>query len=329
MNSKFRRILTISIISILVLPSCFAGQAQYERFDKWLRDFDQALGPKQESSKQAAKSLLTGNLRVSAFNLQALGKIYESQDEEFQNIRKNFKQLEDGIGEAKKWSDLLAEGKVREVSKERLQKLESNYKKAVKELEEMLEDSGWIGSSKLSEMKSFLAAFDFGSYKQDKQFVVGQLIEDLDKLQETEFSMKVLEEGDGVHELRRELRWISIKKQVVNGLIAFKKDTQQCPISEYQSLVDSPLASSKYAILSSSAGERYPCRISQCLYLALVEKINQFGDMKDKIEADLNLVGENDDKTPKKFLPELNRLYRELKSSEVLPSLSSELSQCL
>ena len=51
----------------------------------------------------------------------------------------------------------------------------------------------------------------------------------LSRIARTEFDLSKLEEGNGLHELRRELRWFLIEVQVLNGLVQFKPG-RRCPI---------------------------------------------------------------------------------------------------
>jgi hypothetical protein len=203
-------------------------------------------------------------------------------------------------------------------------KLGSNsFKKIYK-----LEERKWVKGQRLAKYRKFLKEYDFRSSKSDQKYILKFLEKALRKISNTDFDMHVLEEGNGVHELRREMRWFLIETKVLNGAIHFKKDSSICPINEYQNLPMQPIANSKYATINKSPLEKRSCLISQCLFLALVEKVGQYGDLKDEIESDLHLQDVLTDETPSQYIDELESLYDELKSSQVLDVLADQLQSC-
>jgi hypothetical protein len=317
----------IILILLTLSTQIFAGKIQFNRFSPWFSIIEKDLG-KTESASRAAGYLLRGSSRIAAFNLQALGKIYNDNDGKFKDLRKDFKNLEDAIGEYNKWANILLEAEKRQKNKSTIKALKKKTAKAKKELQNLLLEDGWLKGNKLKFYSDFVEDFDFGSYEEDKNFVINHFDDSLTKLSQTEFEMTVLEEGNGVHELRRELRWIAIKARVLGGLFQFKDDANSCPIQDFKNLVNKPVAVSKYAKLPTSELEINPCKISQCLFLGLVEKVNQIGDLKDQIEADLNLSKDHSDKTPAKYLSELNRYYAEIHRTGLLDQLRSELISC-
>lgn len=283
---------------------------------------------KYSTGAEVADALLVGKSRVTAFNIQALGKIYANRHKNFKKLKEDFKSLEDGIGEYKKWRDLLAEAEARNASVSKIKKFRKKKEEAKVALSNMLEDKNWIKGKRIKRYQKFISKFDFGGHKKDRDFVLKTLEKYLEKISKTEFDMHVLEEGNGVHELRREIRWFLMEAKVLNGTLYFRKNTQACPIEQYQNLPQRPIASSKYATINLSPLEKNPCLISQCLFLALVKKVGEYGDLKDQIEADLNLQDVLTDETPEKYKPTLEKLYHELKNSQVLDVLADEIYSC-
>ena len=306
--------------------SAFSNEAPLARFESSLKPLEKFLLT--TLPQEAADNLIDGKSRIYTFDLQSLGKIYSNEHKTFRKLRFDFKRLEDGIGEYKKWRDILTEAQNRGVSASKLKKLEIKMLAGKEKLIELLQKDEWIEAEKIQRYRKFLSKFDFGSYKEDKENVLKFLIKALKRISQTEFDMGILEHGNGLHELRRELRWFLIETKVLNGLVAYKTPNQ-CSIDMYSSLPNQPIARSKYAILFSSPLEIKPCFISKCLFLALVQKVDQFGDYKDQIESDLNLQDVLTDETPEEYIDDLNKLYKELKSSKVLKELSTELQSCL
>lgn len=317
------------LISVLLLSSftLFAGEAQIARFEKWLTPLEKSLLT--ESAEEAADNLIVGKARVLTFNLQALGKLYGGEDKKFSKFKKDFKELEDGIGEYKKWRDILEEAQDRGASSSKIQKLKKKMEAGKGTLVKLLDKEDWVEAKKIKKYRKFLKKYEFGSYKKDKKIVLNLLIDDLEKIAGTEFDMTILEHGNGLHELRREIRWYLIKAKVLNGLVQYNDNPGVCSIEKYAKLPFQPIANSKYAVLYKSALEKSPCLISKCLFLALVQKVDQFGDFKDQIESDLNLQDILTDDTPVKYIDELNKLYDEMKETQVLEAMAGELKSCL
>lgn len=314
-------------LTVLTSLSLSAGEAQIERFEKWLAPLEKSLLT--DSPEEAADNLIVGKARVLTFNLQALGKLYGDENKKFTKFKKDFKEIEDGIGEYKKWRDILEEAQARGASASQLKKLQKKMEAGKYALVKLLDKENWVKAKKIKKYRKFLNQYEFGSYKKDKQFVLGLLIDTLEKLAVTEFDMSILEHGNGLHELRREIRWYLIDAKVLNGLIRYNDTPEVCSISRYSKLHSQPIASSKYAVLYKSPLEKSPCLISQCLFLAIVQKVDQFGDYKDQIESDLNLQDVLTDKTPTKYIDELNKLYDEMKETRIFEEMAGELKSCL
>lgn len=114
---------------------------QQERFSKYLNDLKSVFvtsSGDQKKLEDAVSSLLRGTKRVSAYNLQALGKIYSNfQNQQtdysylFNNtIRYEFKAIEDAIGEVKQHEEHLDDDDLSEKNKLKYER----YKAAATEI---------------------------------------------------------------------------------------------------------------------------------------------------------------------------------------------------
>lgn len=318
--------ITLALLALVVSLFSYAGEAQIRRFEPWLADIEASLKTS-DDPEVVAEHLHKGTARGSAFYLQALGRLYKNLDEIFQDIHNDFEDLEDILGDYDYASDRLGdaekrkdEGKIEEWQKEiiRLKKRTAN----------LLRDANWLPTKqgRIEEIREQLRAHDWPSYVKDKKFVIGRLTDSLQKLITTEFDMSRLEKGDGLHELRRELRWIAIEARALNGLIQFREDKKDCPIKKYSELpLDPKTSTGKYRELPADASEKAPCQISQCLFLALVEIQEELAKLKDKAESD---TGGESNRVPKPLRKKAEALYEQLTETKLLEQLQSQLKAC-
>lgn len=302
------------------------GDAQKARFAPWLQILRQTLSATPQVEELAIQ-LLTNRAREAAFHVQALGKLYQESDSDFEKLRKAAKRLEDAIGKYDKWTSILKYAKNPTTSTR--QKLEAKIVDAKSALVNLLVEEPWLpvsSGSRLAKMESFIADYRWASYEEDRDLMLKALGKLAKETEDTEFDMGILEEGNGLHELRRQLRWITIGSKALNGLIVFKKNPRDCPIPFYKRLLDNKaLSESKYAQLPPSPTETKPCEISKCLYLALTDYIARLGDLKDSVERES--LGESDE------VPSLVRrsaavIYDELTENRLLHTLAKELKNC-
>ena len=99
------RLLFYTLFSLLLIFPIGAAEndLQSKRFTRWTHVLSQALDT--ENLDEAADNLVRGLSRLAAFNLQALGRVYQHVDKDYfkKSIRNEFKLMEDSIGEFKKW----------------------------------------------------------------------------------------------------------------------------------------------------------------------------------------------------------------------------------
>ena len=336
--------------SLLILPFCLVlscksstsslelGKTnetiQYSRFDPWLDQLDDALNPKGNANfDEIAKELVDGSSRAAAFNLQALARLYESKDKIFKTIKEDFKDLEDAIGAYDKWSNVIKKAERKGVSGDKLMDLKNRQSSEMDKLKKFLEKEKWVTGSKkksrLKEIKNTLKEYKWLSLEDDRKFLVNKLVEELKSLDSTKFDMGILEEGNGVHELRRSLRWILIEMRVLNGLFVFN-EKNSCAIPEYSALLNREVSSSGYASLPPSTMGSDSCKIDQCLFLGFVDLVKQIGDQKDIAEAELNESGSNNpgDEVPQSIRKVLEPMYKKMKSSNLVETIQNQVSSC-
>ncbi len=117
----------------------------------------------------------------------------------------------------------------------------------------------------------------WGSADKDLKAVKSELSRRLSKIESTPYDMNELE--DGIHELRRDLRWFPIYAESLNGL--FQLDATSDPIAAYKDMLTAPIATSKYVNLPCADREKEPVTISKSVYCALMQLTLDLGTLKD------------------------------------------------
>ncbi len=301
----------------------------YGRFASWLDSIRTTLSQYQDVNKAAAE-LHKSDVRSHAFHLQALAKLYQSEKKQFREMRSAFKQLEDGIGGVDMWSDVLKYGQKNNAPKEKMQQIADKLQGATWELASTLRDGGWLdmGEGTVPYYQQWLQEYDFGSYRQDRTRLLTEFQNQLRELEKTQYDVGILEEGNGLHELRRSVRWFVIGARSTNGLIQHRTDANDCPAPALAKLVTMPVARSKYAALPDGAGEREPCRISQCLFLSLVDMVAVLGDIKDEAERRNNTAAEYSDEVPEDLRGQAQSVYDAFRQTQAGKSLRAQLKEC-
>lgn len=303
---------------------------QIERFQVWLRILQKTVAENATPAK-AAKDLVKGDNRIAAFNLQALGRLYAADDPTFAAWRKSFKELEDKIGSVDKWTSILAKAEQQNAAAAAIAKLKKKRDEARAELETLLVDGRYYpsdgGTPFLAEVLAKLTAFPWKDYEADKADRFAVLREELDELETTTWDFSHLEEGKGVHELRRRLRWFLIEARVLNGLVLLKPLSSTCPVPDFAGLPSAPIASSKYGKLPAAAAETNPTRLTPCLFLAMADAVGVIGELKDESEVQNNAgAGEATDAVAPAARAIVEALYAKLKANGTFTALAQELT---
>jgi hypothetical protein len=124
-----------------------------------------------------------------------------------------------------------------------------------------------------------LAALDFESYAKDRRSLIREIRDWLEKVAKTPLDIYVLQGNSGLHELRRQLRWLPIIAVSLDGLVV--TSDKRNPSRKYRALLTSEVASSPYARLPEPIREDKPIKISRSLFLAAIDMISQLGELKD------------------------------------------------
>ena len=272
---------------------------QIARFTVWLDLLDKdLLGLTPE---EAPDRLVASKSRAITFNIQALGRLYASEDPAFERIRNKFKRLEDDIGTYQKWVDLDNDGREKGVSEVVQTRLTANRDAARIVLVNTLIANQFITVDSQSvpynqELRTFLKNYPWKDAVSDRNMIMNKFIAELEKIRTTTYDFNKLEASRGVHDFRKDLRWISMETRGLNGLVTLKPRETACPIDVYANVPFTSIASTKYAVLPASANEPDTVTLTPCLYVQIARLVEDVNQVKARAELDDNLAeGESTD----------------------------------
>lgn len=297
--------------------------APLARFAPYLKTLKTTLESGRPTEEIASSLLQSG--RPAAFSLQALCRVYGKADPKFKEMRDDFKGLEDGIGAYDKWNGIYQEAVSQHRDAATLERLKAQRDQALTQFTKLLTDKQWLttggAKNRIQMTQEFLDGFDWKTRADDRKLVLKQLIDELEDIKATTYDMKILEYGDGIHELRRDIRWVLIEELALNGMITVKEG--ECPIPAYASIP----SDGRYGALRSSPTEPNPCQVSACLVYAAAKTVSDLGDLKDQAETQVNINGDSD-VVPEPLQAPAKAIYDGIVQNDLVGQYATQLRAC-
>ncbi len=186
---------------------------------------------KAESAENPALNAFANDLRTPLFMLEALSRLYKKihPHQKLKKLNKQFKELEDLLGAIDYYDSFAKEFAVNpKIPSAITRYLQDKTAEKTEELNTCLKKENWIGSPKnrLSKITKTLEKIDWLNEKEDTAAILNiyqQAIEKLEKKYKIP-NLQFTDVENDVHELRRELRWLSIYPQALRGLIQLKSN---------------------------------------------------------------------------------------------------------
>lgn len=232
-----------------------------------------------------AEALLERNARLDLFYLEGILKLYKKRYEELARHYDVTKRLEDRLGHASAARGFAREAEERRLPAAALAWFADEQERASAALTATLVDDGWLPEGErvpaLSALVDEVRALDWDGYDDDRAFLAKRVAKELKDIAKADLDLDELQGDVGIHELRRQLRWVAIYLTATSGLFTLVDDD---PVPEYRALLALPIAKSRYAQLPVSERERAPLAVSRSLYVALTKHIEELGAIKDRGE---------------------------------------------
>ena len=286
--------------------SCSALLAQFENVQKGAKEYQElrflkplnGLSEMVKNSKsldETIQILSDKDGRKFTFYLEGLFKVFgDVYGKKFKDWRYRVKAFEDHLGaygDATTFHEYAIKkgGSPQYALKAMAEKEETSHE----EFRKFLVKDGWftadgkIGSSFL-ELATFVMEADWYKFSKERtkilETIAGELKDDVEDL---DYDMDVLE--DGIHKLRRKLRWFLIYLQAFDGLFELTDNT--LVLREYSYLVDHPIASSPFSKMDPNPLVEDPATLPRHVFLAMSKLVEDLGKIKSVGER-INAIAE-------------------------------------
>lgn len=230
--------------------------------------------------------LYSNDVRTPLFMLEALSRLYANlhNKKKFSKLKEYFKLLEDGMGAIDYYDNyakmFLAHATVPVHIREYMQ---AQAREKIQHINDILISDGWIGEKpvRIKKMKAKLQEADWLDAKEEakaiKRFYENEITEI--KLFVKNTGKKFTEMETEVHELRRDLRWLSIYPQALQGMIQLTDSgTKDTNTEKY--LVPE-IVHSKYNVMPDAGSNEWFVMMDKNYFYALSWMIAETGKLKD------------------------------------------------
>ena len=237
--------------------------------------------------------------RQAMFKLQALARIYRKThrgDEEiFDDLKARFKGLEDALGRVDYFEELSRQVQNFGLDPKVETYLRQRYSEEIDALSTLLLEEGWlqwqgaaVGSPAVADTLNQLDTVEWRKASKDRNKILKFFCKQLLKLEAKSHTLDFDELELGVHEFRRNIRWISIYAQALGGLCQLTgQDTLDSSLSAYHTreILDAP-----YTRYPHDPQERKSIALDASLMYAFNWLIDAIGDLKDEGQLEEGLT---------------------------------------
>lgn len=204
----------------------------FQRFDFFLNQLQEVFS-KAKEAENIGLSVYQQGIRTPLFMLEALSRIYQKSlnEDPFKKLRQHFKAFEDQLGTIDYYDGFRKEFSNNNSIPESIKEfVERRMNEEIEKFNALLIEEKWLSEDEHRISKSYkkLKEVAWPSEEEDKEGIKNLYKESINKITEKvadgEIAFKDVESD--VHELRREIRWLSIYPQSLRGMIQLKPSTE-------------------------------------------------------------------------------------------------------
>lgn len=240
---------------------------------------------KAEESQSPALLIYKENIRTPFFMLEALTRLYKKMQDKkkFKKLSVCFKEIEDLLGAINFYDAFHKEFLTcKNMPSPVTDYLKNKMDEKIKALNHLLKKEKWIGekNKRVEKILKKLDKIDWPDEEEDAMELLDiyrYYIHKIGQNYQSNLTFKDIETD--VHELRRELRWLSIYPQALRGLIQFKVDNgSQDFLNKY---LTPEIVNSPYNVMPDGSALQYHILINKNYFYALSWMIDALGTLKD------------------------------------------------
>jgi len=256
------------------------------RFEHHLQKLE-ALMKQARKEQNPALWLSTNDARTPLFMLEALGRLYSSlhNKKKFTRLKDQFKLLEDGFGQVDYYASyakiFLQHPTVPVHLREYMQ---AQAREKLQHVNDLLASKSWVGEKpqRFNKIRKSLKKVDWLKPKAEaiaiNEFYKSEIDSIKKFVQETQGRLTEMEEH--VHELRRDLRWLSIYPQALQGMIQLAESGHQ-DIATEKYLVPE-IVQSAFNVMPDAGNNTWFVLLEKNHFYALSWMIAETGKLKDE-----------------------------------------------
>ena len=256
------------------------------RFEFYLQKVD---GMMQQAGKaqNPALWLYTNDARTPFFMLEALGRLHSTLHNKkiFSKLKDRFKLMEDGFGQVDYYDNygkiFLAHPTVPVHIREYMQ---AQAREKIQHVNDLLLAEGWLGENnqRLKKIRKKLFDADWLKAKDEAKAIKGFYEEEIKGIVKFVNAAKgnFTDMESHVHELRRDIRWLSIYPQALQGMIQLTDSGKAGP--EIQKYLIPEIVNSRYNKMPDAGSNSWFLMLEKSYFLALSWLIAEMGKFKDQ-----------------------------------------------
>lgn len=236
--------------------------------------------------EERSAKLIDHDARRQVFLLEGLLKMYDDAlgKKDAKKLLAAVKELEDNLGASVMYPSILKQAQAAGLPHAVIQVLEHDQRKQDQRLKSVVA-SGWMpdGAGRIETLDKVIKEIgkaDFGSYDADRSFFLKKIAKELRDVDHTTYDLT--QPDAGIHEFRRDVRWIPVYVEAGNGLIQLSEKFN--PIEQFEPLLKGETAHSKFVRLPPVGSEARPAEVSKSMYTAMMDTVLGLGAIKDKYE---------------------------------------------
>ena len=254
----------------------------------WVRLLQQAAG-----TTDPASYLLAHDARTPLFYLEGMTRVLMNvhDKKKLSALHEQFKALEDGLGAMDYYSGLLKDFNPNKQLTEFKQNLETHRTITAAQMNTLLEQYGWLEtadnrsdspkleSSQLQNLQKVFRKIDWLSDQEMSKALKKEYKSALSELKQ-QLKQPLREVEADVHELRRDVRWLSIYPQAFKGFVNLKPSE---PMPEaFAKYATEAIVKSPFNQLPQVEGMKHVLHMNTHAYYAMSWLIAELGELKDQ-----------------------------------------------
>ena len=255
------------------------------RFDYFLNKLQDLLD-KSSKQKNPALWLYQNNARTPLFMLEGLAKLYAGlhNKKKFSKLKDQFKLLEDALGAIDYYDAFAKEfAKNKKIPASIKNYIQAQSREKLQSLNETLKEKEWIsaGNIRIAKIRKKLAKADWQKEREETEsinsFYILAIKKMLNFINQKDFHFENVEAD--LHELRRDIRWLSIYPQCLRGCIQLSK-AKSSPryLDKY---LTKEITGSPYNIMPDAGDSKHFLVFNKNRFYALSWLIAELGKLKD------------------------------------------------